>query len=64
MRVLLIALCALTLGGCMKSAPYGYVKEDPCISCGETWKFYPNEPGGAQSAVARIAKHCWGPCPK
>ena len=54
MKILFIAIMALTLGGCMNTAPYGYRDYDPCISCGDSWKFYPNEPGGAQATINRL----------
>ena len=58
--VFLLAMACLTTG-CMATAPYGYRDEDPCIACGETWSFYPNETGGAQATIARIVdcKHDW-----
>ena len=43
-------LClTVLLGACSGSAPYyGYKSYDPCIACGDSITFYPNEEGGAQ----------------
>ena len=58
--VMLLILAVLTTA-CSGSAHYGYKPEDPCIACGETWSFYPNETGGAISTVNRIVdcEHNW-----
>ena len=48
-KSLCILFCAVTLlGACSKSASYGYRSYDPCIACGDSITFYPNEKGGAQ----------------
>jgi len=54
MRAIFVLIAVFALTGCMATAPYGYRDYDPCIACGDSWKFYPNEPGGAQSVVSRI----------
>ena len=48
--VSLASVLSLTvlLGACSSSVPYGYKSYDPCIACGDSITFYPNEEGGAQ----------------
>lgn len=56
-----VLLSAVLLSGCMSTAPSGYRDYDPCIACGDVWKFYPNETGGAQATINRITdcEHNW-----
>lgn len=64
-QTLMLLILAFVVSGCMKTAPYGYRDYDPCIACGDVWKFYPNETGGAQATINRITdcEHNWN-CPK
>jgi len=46
--IVLLLLASVIVSGCSQSSSYGYKSYDPCIACGETITFYPNEVGGAQ----------------
>ena len=60
MKFLLVLILALFTSACSSIDPvvletvfpnpntYGYTKDDPCIRCGESFIFLPNEEFGAQ----------------
>jgi hypothetical protein len=60
-RYVTLMLCSLALlSACGKSSHYGYRSYDPCISCGDTITFYPNEEGGAQRYPRDWVDWEWG----
>ena len=56
-KLSLIAFLGLSVGlsACgTTSVPYGYVDNDPCTRCGDSWEFYPNETNAAINQAQRM----------
>lgn len=67
MKIISLLLASMILSACSSSGgfigsdvPYGYKSYDPCIACGENWRFYPNEDGGAQRQAREWYGFEWG----
>lgn len=58
-KAVLLILMSSMLAGCGASVPYGRTSADPCIPCGESWGFYPNEEYGAHK-LAQDMGFYWG----